>query len=329
MKKNMKNLTLVNLIDLIRAAQRIALLLHVSPDGDTCGSALALRRALVFLGKDVTVVCDHKVPDIYVELEGATEVIRPEMLNGMAFDLAIAVDAADRLRLGCGVSVFDAAKATALIDHHQTNDGYAVVNYLRSPLSATGVLVMEVIDALGVPLDLSMATCLFVAISTDTGNFKQQNTDPDALRIAARCVEAGASPSEITRRVFDLKPLAQMKLIALALQSLETYCDGQISMIQLRRADFEAAGALPEHTEGIVNYGINTEGVQIACLCSQKGAMVKGSFRAMPPHDVSRVAAALGGGGHQLAAGCSVDMPFDMACQRMREEMIKELERIK
>lgn len=325
----MKNPTLANLIDRIHAAQRIALLLHVSPDGDTCGSALALRRAFVLAGKQVAVSCDHKVPDIYTDLEGVEMVVTPATLvNDDVFDLVIAVDSADRLRLGQGVEIFDRAPETAQIDHHLTNPGYAQINYIRSPLSATGVLALEVIDALGIPIDLPIAHCLFVAVSTDTGNFKQQNTDGEALRLAARCVEAGLDPSIVTRRVFDVKPLAQMKLIARALESLQLYGDGKVAVMRLEKRDFEETGALPEHTEGIVNYGINTEGVCITCLCSQSGERVKGSFRAVPPYDVARIATAFGGGGHALAAGCVLEPPMAEAVARVREKMMEEIERL-
>lgn len=172
--------TLATLTDRLHAARRIVLIMHVSPDGDTCGSALALCRALCLLGKDVTVVCDHKVPHIYEDLDGVDAIVPPDAVDGPPFDLAVAIDVADRLRLGESVRVFDAAGQTAQIDHHGTNPGYAEVNYVRSPLSATAVLVLDVIDALGVPLDEAMAKCLFVAVTTDTGNFKQQNTDADA-----------------------------------------------------------------------------------------------------------------------------------------------------
>lgn len=313
------------LTDAIHAANRIALILHVSPDGDTCGSALGLRRALIRLGKDVSVACDHDIPHIYNDLEGADALIKPDALAGVRFDLAIAVDVADCLRMGDSVQVFNAAAQTAQIDHHPTNPQYADINYTRSPLSATAILTLEVIDALNVPLDMPIAHCLFIGISTDTGNFKHQNTDPAALRAAARCVEMGLDVSTITRRVFDLKPIAQMKLIARALESLTLFEDGAISLMALASEDFQQTGALPEHTEGIVNYGINTEGVQIACLLRSDGENIKASLRSLPPYDVARVATALGGGGHMFAAGCTLTPPMPEAQKRILAEMKKEL----
>lgn len=319
--------TLNRLTDRLRAAQRIALILHVSPDGDTCGSVFALRRALLSLGKEVTAVCDHKVPHIYDDLDGAQAVVPPEQLQGRRFDLSVAIDVADRQRMGRSVAVFDAGDETAQIDHHGTNPAYAGVNYLQSPLSATAVLVLKAIDALNVSLDQPMAKCLYVAVATDTGNFKQQNTDAQALETAARCLATGLDPAAISRRVFDLRPLAQLKLIACALESLTVHFDGRASLMTLEKGAFRKTGALSEHTEGIINFGINAEGVQIACLLSQAGDTIKGSFRSLPPYDVARIATALGGGGHEAAAGCTLDMPMPQARDRVLEEIEKELAR--
>lgn len=318
---------LADLTRSIRAAKRIALLMHVSPDGDACGTALALRRALLLLDKDVTVVCDHRVPHIYEDLEGAAEVVAPDTLKGVSFDLAFAVDVADRTRLGEAVGVFDAAAHTAQIDHHGTNPGYAQINYLRSPLSATAVLALDVIDALGVALDQCIAKCLFVGVTTDTGNFKQQNTDAEALQVAARCIRTGIDTAAITRRVFDLRPIQQIKLMARALESLAVYADGRIAIMRLGAEDFAQTGALAEHTEGIINFAINTEGVQMACMLSQPGEKIRCSLRSLPPYDVAAVAAVLGGGGHQLAAGCTMEPPLDEAAEKMRAEMTKEMKR--
>lgn len=320
----MENPTLANLIGFVRAAQRIAVITHVSPDGDACGSALALCRALLLTGKDARVVCDHPAPAIYTDLEGALDMRTPDQV-AEPMDLAISVDVADCARMGDSIAVFNAAKHTVQIDHHATNPGFAEINWVVTPMSATGVLIYDVIKALGVDMDYEMAKCLYVAIITDTGNFKQQNTDVYALEVAARCLEAGVDPSAITRRVFDLRPVAQVKLMARAFESLTTYEDGRIVMMQLTHEDFEETGGLSEHTEGIINFGINTKDAQLACILSNAKEKIRCSMRCLPPFNVSRVAARLGGGGHVLAAGCTLEPPMADAYQRMLKELTKEL----
>lgn len=317
MKKTLENLTKA-----IDKAARIALIMHISPDGDTCGSALALCRGFVLYGKDARVFCDDPVPGVYGGLEGAGQVSPPEEAHG-AFDLAIAVDVADRERLGRCVSLWDAAKETAQLDHHGTNPGYAGINCVRSPLSATGVLAAELLDALGVEMEPRTAECLYVAIATDTGSFKQQNTDAEALELAARCVRTGFDVGAAARRVFEIRPLAQGKLIGCALCGMEVFAGGRAALMSLSRADFVACGALPEHTEGIVNFAINTEGVEVACLLSELGDAVKCSLRALPPHDVAKIAASLCGGGHALAAGCTLSEPLPAAREIMRARLLE------
>ncbi len=322
--------TLQRLKTAIETARNIALMIHVSPDGDTCGSALALRRAFILRGKTVTVFCDDPIPRLYLDLPGAECVIMPEKGGGsFAFDLALAVDVADEERFGKCAEIFCAAKLTAQIDHHMTNPGYAQINYVRSPLSATGVLAWELIEAIGISMDLPIATCLYAAIATDTGNFKQQNTDSEALRLAARCVEAGLNIQPMALKLFDERPYSQSTLLGHALCSLAHFAGGQVVIMCLTEKDFQDCDALPEHTEGIVNFAIHTEGAKIACLLSQVGEdKVKCSLRSLPPYEVSDIALGLNGGGHALAAGCTLSMPLEEAYQAIRDAMVREVERM-
>ncbi|MCL1796429.1 MAG: DHH family phosphoesterase, partial [Clostridia bacterium] len=273
----------------IIGAQSVALLMHTSPDGDTCGSALALYRGCVLLGKEAVVVCGHAVPHVYRGLYGADQVMSPDAVKGRVFDLAIAVDAGDRGRLGQCDSLFDDAVYTAQIDHHETNPSYAQVNVIRSPLSATGVLAAEVLDSLAIPMDRQIAECLYVAVATDTGNFAQQNTDEAAFVLAARCVAAGIPLNALANRIFNEKPLCRGRLLGRALSSMEMLENGKIAIMSLRLADFSECGALSEHTEGIIDYARYTEGVRLSCLLVEKRDHVKCSFRAGTPYDVARV----------------------------------------
>ena len=297
----------------IQSAQSILLLCHISPDGDTCGSALALRRALVSLDKKVAVCCEQPVPQIYRTLCGAGSVGVPDALRGQTFDLALSVDVSDEERMGTCAPLFHAAKYTAQIDHHGTNPGYAQLNLIRSPLSATGVLAAELIDALSVAFDREIAECLYVAVATDTGNFKQANTDVESLSLAARCVQYGFDVAAICRRVFDLRPACQIRLFAAALSSLEISCGGALATLAVSAEDFARCGASPEYTEGIVNLAFNIEGVRIAAFLSQRENKIKVSLRSTAPYDVAAVAARFGGGGHTLAAGCTLDTTLDQA----------------
>ena len=298
----------------IQDAQNILLISHIFPDGDTCGSALALRRALISLGKDVTCCCEHSVPEIYKMLDGASAIESPAAHAGRIFDLAISIDVSDPERMGAGCGeLFVNARHTAQIDHHGTNPAYAAVNIIRSPLSATGVLIAGLLDALGVPFDRQIAECLYVAVATDTGNFKQANADADAFAVAARCAACRFDIAAGSRRVFDVRPVCQVKLFGAALSSLKLSHNGQVASAVVSREDFLLCGAAPEHTEGIVNIIFNMEGVKIAVLLTEKGEGVKVSLRSVAPYDVAAVARTFEGGGHTFAAGCTLQMNLEDA----------------
>lgn len=314
------------LLSALKGAGRIALLAHVSPDGDTMGSALALRLALLKLGKEAVVCCADPVPQMLMFMEGAETVTRPEALQGQAFDLAVGVDVADEGRMGAAQAVFRSAAATAQVDHHGTNPFYAQVNVVDGSVCATGILVYMLIKGLGAALDKQIAICLYTAISTDTGNFSFDNTTASAFAMMSELMAYDLPLNRLNRILFRQRSRAQLLLLARALSSLR-FCGGdKIAAMQLTQADFDACGALPEHAEAMVNFGIDTVGVQMAFLCRETPqGDVKFSLRALPPCNVAKVAARFGGGGHALAAGCTLHMPIDEAAAQMVEALKEEL----
>ena len=165
----------------ISDGQSFTLLTHISPDGDTLGSALALKLLLNALGKTAEVVCSNPVPKIYGFLPESETVKMPEDAEG--YCRVIAVDCADKPRFGRAVRLFDAAQAEACVDHHVTNPHYAEVNLVVSDAAATAEIVYELYGMFGVAIDKRSAICLYTGIVTDTGNLSYSNTTPNALRI--------------------------------------------------------------------------------------------------------------------------------------------------
>ena len=153
-----------------RQAKRVALLAHISPDGDTVGSTLALRLAFLALGKQADVICDGDMPDSLKYLPGSEAMLHPENVNGADYDTAIAVDVSDRSLLGKSEAVFDAAGFRMVIDHHATNPAFGQANFIRRGESACCLLAYEAILGLGVEMTKDMGTCLLTGMSTDTGD---------------------------------------------------------------------------------------------------------------------------------------------------------------
>ena len=314
-------------MDAIRAAHKIALVCHVSPDGDTVGSALAMRLGLMEMGKHVTLFCQDKIPDILTFLPGAEEFRMPEDASGR-FDLLLCLDVSDEKRMGrCNV-LLGMADASAQVDHHDTNTSYCQANCVDGAAPANCLIIYELLQRLGCRISADVALCLAVGLSTDTGHLVYNSTTPEAYRVMGELVEAGAPIAEAYRRLYRERPPRQVALLAKALESLTFHHEGRITSIRLTQKDFVDCGALSEDAEIIVNYGLDVKGVAMCVFArEQADGSVKLSLRAVAPHKVSGVAQSFGGGGHAQAAGATVQGNLEDAIARVVARMKEELER--
>ena len=297
-------------------AKRIALIAHVSPDGDTVGSALALRLAFLSKGKAVDVICDGSVPQEMRWLAGADAFIRPEDAQG-AYDAAIAVDVAGRRLLGKSEAVFDAAAVRFVIDHHPTNEGYGNFNYIRGNECACCVLAYDAIMEMGAELTVPMGTCLMLGLSTDTGHFQYAYTTPKAFEVGAKLLELGVDVSNLTRILYRSPTKARVAITRIAYQKMRFELGGQVGVIELSQKDFDEAGCTPYETGGLVNLALEVQGVRMAVMSIERDGMIKASLRAVEPDTVNDIAARFGGGGHAQAAGCSLNTTLEEATRQI------------
>lgn len=315
------------LIEKVKEANAVLIATHINPDGDAIGSALSVYHALTAMGKDVTLSCADPVPGKLSFLPGAEKFKQVEALQGRAFDLSFAVDAADAGRIGNIGEVFFRSPITVQVDHHPTNPGYAMVNAVDGDAAAAGCVVYRLLKAMGCEITKEIAQCLYAGISTDTGNFSFENTDGEAFAIVAELVRAGLPLNEMSRKLFLLKEEAHVRLLGRALMTLRLFGHGRCACMQLTPADYAAVHASGEHSDGIVNYAMNLWGVQMAYLADEKeDGMVKVSLRALPPYNVAKVAQKFGGGGHVLAAGCRYKTTLNEMCAALEKEMCSQLE---
>ena len=173
----------------VQGADSVLLFCHISPDGDTLGSAMALRLRLAAMGKSVRVLLDGEVPSSLDYLLKFGEVEKPG--EPWAADLALAVDVSCRERLGACEKAFDAARRTALVDHHGSNPGFADLSWIDGDAPATAVVVYRLLEAMGGPVSRDEAICLYTALSTDTGNFLYASTNAESFCIMSALMEAG------------------------------------------------------------------------------------------------------------------------------------------
>ena len=309
----------------IREAQTIALVSHVNPDGDTLGSAAAMRLVLQAMGKEVSLFCDGKVPDQMKFLPGADRFRIPGEEEG-PFDLLLAVDVSTPDRMGSCRTLTAHCRHTAQIDHHDTNPLFAEVNSVDGTASATCVLIREQMETLGIPLTKDIAVCLYTGISTDTGNFAFALTNAEAFRIMGDLMEHDLPLAELNRILFRVKPREQAKLIGKALESLQYRGNGRIAAMKLTQADFTECGALSEHADTVVNYGLDTVGTDMAVLAREtRDGTIKFSLRAKEPVRVDGIAARFGGGGHAQASGITMTGTLEECMEAVLKAMEEKM----
>lgn len=299
----------------LRTHDDILLIAHVSPDGDTLGSCFALYGALLELGKHAQVVCEDPVPAIYRFLPFSDQLIPPEQASPA--EAVVCVDCADLARTGRCEPLFRAAKATLNIDHHSTNDHFAEANYVQKA-GATGELIFNVINCLKITLNKNIASCLYAAITTDTGNFSYSNTTPDTMRIAADILDTGIDLPYLNRCLFRTVPFPKLKLHALGVTKAKLYDYGRIAISYITLEDIASCGATSEDTEGIIDAIRDIDSVEVAALLRESDdGLVRVSLRGKTSADVSKIATRLGGGGHKLAAGCTMSPPVAEAAEQI------------
>ena len=285
---------------LLREADRILILTHHFPDGDTLGSGYALCRALRALGKQARVVCNDAIPEKYA--------YRWEGMETQDFEPAFvcAVDVADEKLLGETLQPL-AAQTELCIDHHGSHRPFEKRLLLDAAMGANAMIILQVIEELGVTLDVPMADCLYTGIATDTGCFKYSNTTPLTHRMAAQLMEVGAHAEPINRAMFDIKSRARLSLEQQALQSMTFYAEGRIAVMKITEEMLTTSGACEGDLEGLSPLPRQIEGVWVgATLRRKEDGSYKVSIRTGAHADASEICALLGGGGHARAAGCTL-----------------------
>lgn len=309
----------------LKQSEKIAIIAHVQPDGDAVGSSLALANILETAGKNVTLYCQDKVPALLEFLHGRKK-FQNSVESGAQFDLSIAVDCSDEERMGTCSAVFRAGKNTMNIDHHISNTFYADVNLVDITAAATGEIVYRIGRKLTDNIDKLTAEALYTAISTDTGSFCFRNTTAQSYRIASELIDCGINIERITTLLYKTNRIERVRLLAKALHSLELFEDNKIAIITITRKDLAATGAMESEMENMVNYAKDIAGVEIGILLKEsEDGTVRISFRSKGKIDVSVLAGQFGGGGHQAAAGASLQMNIQQAGQEVLKAARKTL----
>jgi len=292
------------LIKTLTDGSKYALLIHTSPDGDAIGSSLALAQSLTSLGKKVDLFCQDTMPDSYDFLEGVKNFKRSVQAEDW-YDVAVILDCSDLERLGSLSGIVKVSAKTINIDHHVSNTYFADMNLVDIKAAATAEIIYDIIMTLTGSPDLAASEALYTGILTDTGNFSYSNVTQKTHLVAAEFIACGVNPEKVSMLVYKNHSLSKIKLLGLAIESLETGYDGRFAIISITSSMMDNNGAKEFDVEGVINLALDIKGVELAVLVREMASGgVKVSFRSKNSLDVSKLAAQFGGGGHKKAAGC-------------------------
>ena len=297
------NYDLIHILELVKDAETIAIAGHVNPDGDCIGSTLAVYNYLKHTGKTIDVYLEP-IGREFKELPGSDAI--KNRAENKVYDVFFMMDLGDTERIGVALKLFETAKKTICIDHHITSKGVADENFIYPSLSSTCELVFEMMDVEIISKDV--AACLYTGIIHDTGVFHHNCTSKRTMEIAGELMAKGIDFGHIIDHNFYSRTYKQNQVLGRCLMESLILWDGAgiVSYVTQKELDFYMVGN--NDLGGIIDQLRLTEGVKVAIFIHEKEPHTyKVSMRAtVPDIDVSKVASFFGGGGHKMAAGCTI-----------------------
>ena len=299
------------------------LVLHEFPDGDSLGSNLAMGLAFEKLGKKATVASPTPPPGRFSFLPGFGAIVSlrslPRALRD--FDCVFLIDCSDPRRAGLSEGELEGVRLVVNLDHHPSNTFFGDLNYVDAKASAAAEQVRLVIGELGTSLDRDMALCLYVAVSTDTGGFRFDNTTAGTHLLVAELLGLGIEPGPVGEIIHDTRTLSSLRLLEKMLGTLSFAAGGRIAWVTVTRKMLEACGASDDEVEGLVGYPRMIDFVDLCFLLQEMpDGAIRVALRSKHDFDVGVIAERLGGGGHRKAAGCLLPGTIEEALERVLAE---------
>lgn len=285
------------------------LLTHKNPDGDTLGSAAALCSALRRAGKKAYLFPNPDVTEKYRSY--VMDYYAPSDFTALYI---VSVDVATEKLLTRGFE----GKVDFCVDHHPSNTKYAPQSLIAPSKASCGEIVMQLIKALNGDISEEEAKLLYVAVSTDCGCFQYANTKADTLRAAAELIDCGADNAGLNQVLFRKVSPARLKLEGMIYSGMEFYRGGKIVVATITQEMLRASGAIEDDLDDISGLaGKAAGGVLSITIREQKEGGCRISLRSSPEVDCSEICAVFGGGGHAMAAGCTIQSTPEKAKQML------------
>lgn len=314
------------ILNLIKESSNVLIITHVNPDGDTLGTACALKCYLndINIKSDILIQIEDNFnfPNTYSFLP---HINSSKNLSNVKneYDLAIAVDIAsiDRM-INNAREIFENIENTIAIDHHKTNKGYAKINYIKGGISSAGEVLFELFNKLDIHITKEMAMGLYTAILTDTGCFKYESTTAETFKIASILADAGIDTSKIADLCYTNKPKNLILFQNEAILNAKFCCNNKVVYTEINKEMLEKYKAKDEYTEGIAETLRSIAGVEVAFVLKEKNGIAKVSIRTKEK-DATIITSKFNGGGHKRAAGCSIKEKLPTAAELLLNEIKK------
>ena len=242
------------------------------------------------------------------------EDILAEPPHGVDPHLVFFFDSGNLERSGSAVRRIAEHATIVNVDHHPSNSRFGDINVIDPNASAVGQMVMEMLEHFGYTITPTIAVNLYVALLTDTGGFRHENTTPRALEDAARLAHLGADPGRIATQVYKMRPETTLKLSGMALATMRVEMEGRLAWAKVTRRMLKEANAAMAESEGIIDTLNSIAGLELAILFKEVSSdLTKISVRSRGAVDAAALCASFGGGGHIRAAGAEIERPMDEA----------------
>lgn len=292
--------------EVLSGADHVALACHLNPDADALGSMLGL--SVYLRSRRVATVCsfgnEPLDPPQWAEMLPGNDALVEAKDFPREPDVMVTCDTASMDRLGVLARSAVHAKELIWIDHHVSNDGLGTISIVDPRASSSSELVYRLILAMGGAVTTETAVCLYAGLVTDTGRFQYEVVGPETLRLGAELRTFPFDHARLVQALYENNRAAYLKLLGIALQRLVLEPDADLVWTHVSRADFTDAGVDPSETDDLIDVLRTTREADVAALVKQqRDGRLKVSMRSRGNHDLARVAAEFGGGGHRLAAG--------------------------
>jgi phosphoesterase RecJ-like protein len=300
----------------IKKAKNILLTLHPSPDGDSVGSNLALYHVLTKMGKKVTLLGgDSEFPKRFLSMPGSDKIVPQNFfkINPEDYDLFIIADISNEKQISKqGNIIIPKTLKTIVIDHHASNLKFADINLTDENAPATCQLVYDFLEAEKINFTKSVAVCLFIGLYTDTGGFKYFNTNYKTFLTAANLSKIYPDFNKIIFEIENNDQPDRLKFLSLMLGSITTHVSGKVAIASVDFKTIEKNNISNSVVNGsdIANFVKSVIGWEIGIsMIEAQPNLIKISFRTRDSnkYDLTKISTALGGGGHKVAAGVTLN----------------------